>query len=122
LYAGTFCAVVTESIFAQPVATVSEKPFNAIQNKRPFVVVGTPYTLELLHEMGFKTFNSFWDESYDTEMHHEQRLIKILNLLDTIGNMSIIECQEMYKEMQDVLEHNYKNLNNNLFDKVLKLS
>lgn len=122
LYAGTFCAVVTESIFAQPVATVSEKPFNAIQNYRPFVVVGTPYTLELLHEMGFRTFGDFWDESYDTEIHHERRLIKILELLDTIGNMSIQECRDMYNEMQNILEHNYNNINKNLFDNILKLS
>lgn len=121
LYANTFCAVVTESIFAQPVATVSEKPFNAIQNQRPFVIVGTPYTLELLHEMGFKTFDSFWDESYDQEANHETRLLKILNLLDTIGNMSIQECKEMYEQMCDILEYNYNHINQNLFDNILKL-
>lgn len=121
LYAGTFCAVVTESIFAQPVATVSEKPFNAIQNQRPFVVVGTPYTLELLRDMGFRTFGDYWDESYDTETNHEKRLIKVLNVLDTIGNMSVAECREMYEDMRSVLEHNYNNINKNLFDTILHL-
>jgi len=121
LYAGTFCAVVTESIFAQPVATVSEKPFNAIQNQRPFVVAGTPYTLQLLRDMGFKTFGDFWDESYDTETNHQKRLIKILELLNTIGNMSIQECQDMYNQMKPVLLHNYNNINQKLFDKILDL-
>lgn len=122
LYAGTFCAVVTESIFAQPVATVSEKPFNAIQNLRPFVIVGTPYTLELLQDMGFRTFGDFWDESYDKETNHERRLIKILNLLDSIGKMTIQECQDMYEEMRPILEHNYNNINQKLFDKILNLT
>jgi hypothetical protein len=121
LYAKTFCAVVTESIFAQPVATVSEKPFNAIHNQRPFIVVGTPCTLELLHDMGFKTFGDYWDESYDVELDHEKRLTKILKIIDKIGNMSVQECRDMYEDMRSILEHNYNNINKNLFDTVLHL-
>lgn len=121
LYDGTFCAVVTESIFAQPVASVSEKPFNAIQNQRPFVLVGLPYTLELLKDMGFRTFGDFWDESYDTETNHQKRLIKILELLDTIGNMSVSECRDMYEQMRSILEYNYNHINQNLFDRILNM-
>lgn len=122
LYSNTFCAVVTESIFAQPISTVSEKPFNAIQNFRPFLIVGPPYTLKLLKEMGFQTFGDYWDESYDTEIDHEQRLIKLLNIMDKIGNMSLLECKDMCKHMMPILEHNYNNINQNLFDKILNLN
>lgn len=122
LYDKTFCAVVNESIFAQPVSTVSEKPLNAIQNYKPFVFVGPPNSLKILKQMGFKTFEDFWDESYDQETNHEKRLIKILKLLDTIGNMSINQCRKMYEEMLPILEHNYNNINQNLFDKILHLS
>jgi len=121
LYAGTFCAVVTESVFAQPIAQVSEKPLNAIQNFRPFVVVGTPYTLELLQDMGFRTFGDFWDESYDSEIHHEKRLVMLLELLNKIGNMSIEDCRAMYEDMREILEHNYNLINQKLFDKILNL-
>lgn len=122
LYDKTFCAVVNESIFAQPLSTISEKPLNAIQNYKPFVLIGPPNSLGMLKQMGFKTFEDYWDESYDQEINHEKRLIKILKILDTIGNMSIDECRSMYVEMLPILEHNYNNINQNLFDKLLHLS
>lgn len=120
LYLHTFCAVVTESVFAQPLTTVSEKPLNAIQNFRPFVLVGPPGELAMLKDLGFKTFCDFWDESYDTETDHQARLLKILDLLDNIGRMSVKECQAMYTAMSSILTHNYKNINQNLFDKLSK--
>jgi hypothetical protein len=75
--------------------------------KKPFVLGAPPYTLKLLKEHGFKTFSDFWDESYDSITVHEERLLKIFEVIDFINSKSIEELQEMYIQMKPILEHNY---------------
>lgn len=110
-YNQCFCAVITESKFAQPTATFSEKTLNAIKCFRPFILVAPPHTLKFLHSYGIKTFSDWWDESYDQEEHHEKRLIKIIELIEKINQLDLKELQSMLKEMKTILEDNYKIIN-----------
>lgn len=105
-YLKSFCAVVTESYFAMPTGIVSEKILNAVKLGRPFVLVAPPRTLEYMHKLGFETFGRYWNEDYDIEPNHEQRMIKILAVLDHINSMSIGELKAWYANMKDTLEHN----------------
>lgn len=109
-YEESFCAVITETKYAQPFAALTEKTMQAIIHARPFVMVGAPYTLEYAKEMGWKTFGRWWDESYDLEENHEKRLEKILDVLTYIDSLSIEELQRMYIEMMPVINHNQKQL------------
>lgn len=106
VYEKSFCVIVTESVFAQPMAEFSEKTLNAIKLGRPFILVAPPYTLEYMHKYGFITFNDYWDESYDNEENHEFRLLKILKLIDFINDKSMSEIKEMYQSMDQILKHN----------------
>jgi hypothetical protein len=106
-YHSCFCSIVTESEFAQPCGHYADKTLNAIKCFRPFVLVAPPHTLEYLKLSGVKTFSDYWDESYDEEENHEQRLIKILKLIDYIDSKSIEELRDMYIDMKPILEHNY---------------
>lgn len=106
-YKETFCDVITETRFAQPTPNYSEKVFQPMFYKRPFIVLAPPRTLHLLQEQGFKTFHDFWDESYDYTECHEKRLITTFKLIDTINNMSLDECKKLYEHMLPTLEHNY---------------
>lgn len=105
-YRDAFVDIVTESRFAQPTANISEKVFQAIQYQKPFILVAPPYSLEYLKTFGFKTFDSFWDESYDTEENHELRLLKIFDVIDMVLSKSVDELREMYKEMMPIIKHN----------------
>lgn len=107
-YSECFVAIVNESRFAQPTANFSEKVLNAMRAFRPFILVGPPKTLEYIKKMGFKTFNDFWDESYDQELNHEQRLLKIFKLIDTIDQMTLEECRRMLEQMKPILTYNAK--------------
>jgi hypothetical protein len=98
--------VIHETRFAQPTAKFSEKVFQAIQYQKPFIVVGPPKTLEYIRSLGFKTFNDFWDESYDDELHHGERLAKIFDVLEQIINTPTDELHNMYDNMRSILEHN----------------
>jgi len=110
LYKHTFCSVVTESRFAQPTSNYSEKVYWPMQYKTPFIMVAPPYTLQYMKEMGFKTFDKWWDESYDTTTNHLQRFKKICDLIDYIETLSYDELFEMHKDMYGVLEHNLNNM------------
>lgn len=108
VYYDVFCDIVTESRFAQPTANYSEKTYRPMFYKKPFILVGPPHTLHYLREGGFKTFNDFWDESYDTMEDHESRLFSIFKLIDQINNMSIGQLKELYNKMLPIIEHNRK--------------
>ena len=111
-YTDCFCAVVTESEFYRPSANISEKVINAIKAARPFVLVSSPYSLEWLKRLGFKTFDKLWDESYDQETDHNERLKKIFDVIDYIDSKSIDELKLMYQSITDILEYNLSILSN----------
>lgn len=107
-YRDVFVDVVTESRYAQPTGNFSEKTFQPIQYRKPFILVAPPYTLEYVKSYGFKTFSDYWDESYDQEPDHEKRLVKIFDVIEFINNKSIQELREIYRDMVLILEHNVK--------------
>lgn len=111
-YRDVFCDIITETRFAQPTGNYSEKVYQAMYYKKPFILCAPPNTLKHLKEHGFKTFSDFWDESYDEYTNHQERLLKIFDVIDFINDKSLNELREMYSKMVDILEHN-----RNLLDK-----
>ena len=105
-YKECFCAVVNETRYAQPYGYFSEKTLTPINAMVPIILVAPPKTLEYLKTFGFKTFDRWWDESYDQEQDHEKRLLKIFDIIDYINNKSFDELRKMYNEMIDILLHN----------------
>jgi hypothetical protein len=109
-YASSFCAVVTESLFAFPFGNFCDKVLNAVKCYRPIVLAACPKTLEYMKIKGFKTFSDYWDESYDQELDHTQRLLKIFKVVDYINSKSLDELKYMYNDMVPILIHNHKNI------------
>ena len=108
LYQHTFLSIQAESRFAQPTGNWSEKVIQAIQYKTPFVLLAPPYTLKCMKEFGYRTFDKWWDESYDNEENHLIRFKKIFEILDWIETLPYEELTKMYHEMENVLEHNFR--------------
>lgn len=111
-YNESFCAVVTETRFAQPFAALTEKTMQAIIHARPFIMVAPPFTLKYAKDMGWKSFDKWFDESYDNETNHQKRLEKILDLLLHINSLPINDLRSMYNDMTPTLLHNQKQLRN----------
>lgn len=109
-HARSFCYIVNETKFGQPFGYFSEKTINSMACLRPFVIVAPPYSLKYLKALGFKTFDQWWDESYDLIEDHEQRLLAIFKVIDYIESKSLEELKTMYLEMEEVLEHNRKQI------------
>lgn len=102
-----FCMVVTETRFFQPTANFSEKLLSSFLVKRPFLAVAPPRTLEYAKKLGFKTFDLWWDESYDQETDHQKRLLALFEIIDQLDRLSIEKMASMLIEMKDVLDYNY---------------
>jgi len=111
-YQESFCEIITETRFAQPTANFSEKILQAIRYRTPFIVLGPPNVLKYLKTFGFKTFDKFWNEDYDDCLNHEERIIKILNIINDIEKYNMDQLDNLYRDMYDILDHNYKNLKN----------
>lgn len=100
--------VVTETIYFQDKLHLTEKIFKPIVAQRPFILVAAPGNLAYLKSYGFKTFDQWIDESYDLEPDHYVRIEKITAEIARLCAMPPDELLDMHKQMQQVLEHNYK--------------
>lgn len=96
---------------------ITEKTYRTIMNRQPFVMQSSPQALEYLRSMGFQTFNSIIDESYDQDPSEniEHRVIVAKNFLDSI-DQHIDEIQEIvefnYKKLQELSTNEIKKVNN----------
>ena len=111
-YVESFCAIVHESRFTQPWPNISEKTINAIDSYRPFIMCAAPGTLQMLKDMGFKTFDKYWPEDYDNIVSNRDRMVKICETIEYINSFSIDELQQMHKDMEPILIHNRENFAN----------
>ena len=73
----------------------------------PFVLVAPANSLEYMRSYGFKTFDQWIDESYDTESDPNIRLEKIVSELEKLCKLTSIELTNMYEEMQEILLFNH---------------
>lgn len=108
LYQKTFCSIISESSVEETKLFFSEKTSKPLFAKQPFLFIGNPNSLKKLHELGFKTFNQWWDESYDSEVDFGKRQNMILNIMEEINKKSLTELQQMLQDMEEILEHNHK--------------
>lgn len=98
--------VVVESHVTGTTFFPTEKTTRPIWLKKPFILFGTKNYLDYLHQMGFRTFADFWDESYDG-FEGPDRFNRIIKLLDCLANKSTSELEQMYLDMTYTLDYNY---------------
>ena len=111
LFKNVFLNVVNETHQPDNTVFITEKTYRSINYCRPFVINGDSGSLQYLKEMGFKTFDKFWDESYDTDDDHT-KITKISKIVEYVCGLDMQELQTLYQEMLPTLEHNYKVLKN----------
>ncbi len=90
----------------------TEKEIKPILARHPFIIHNLPGVLAHLKNMGFLTFEKWFDESYDEETDDTKRLIKITNEVKRLSELSFEQWDTMLEEMSPILEHNYNRLVN----------
>jgi hypothetical protein len=118
-YEKTFISLITESLADDDTLFFSEKIWKPIMVGHPFLLYGTQYSLRLLKEWGFKTFDKWFDESYDNEPDRVIRAQMIVKELKKFENKSIEELKMIREEIDEVCRYNqnhYKVYYNNKYN------
>jgi len=84
----------------------SEKIFKPIMFLQPFVIVGEPYALRALKNMGYKTFSNWIDESYDGIENNDMRLRAAVRASIEFFTKPEEELKDIISDMSHVLSHN----------------
>lgn len=84
----------------------TEKTIRPMQFHRAFMVLGHYGTYEKLQDLGYQTFNDFWDEDGMSHRDVHKRIGVMIENIQKISKMSRESFLSMYQEMQEILDHN----------------
>ena len=104
--------IVTETAFNYPYPSTTEKILRPLINKRMFLLVGAPHTLKFIKTKGFKTFEPFIDETYDTIEDPIDRMQVLLQEIDRLVTLPIDSIRKEVLQYADVLESNFQTVMN----------
>ena len=121
-YTDTYFSVITETSFpdyklgnvseTEVGRILSEKTFKAIGMKHPFIIVSNPHVLELLQEIGYKTFHPLIDETYDKVTDPVIRMCMIVNETKKLCELEGDELTHFLTEAKKICDYNYNVLLN----------
>lgn len=115
-YDDSYFSIVTErDFFTDKYYGFTEKVMKCFLYGHPFIVIGLPYTLDILKDYGFLSFNGFIDESYDRIQDHNLRFNAATFEVEKLCNLNQNQLHFMYEDMQPILEHNFNN-----YQKIIK--
>ena len=111
--------IVTETLFYKTEYSgnccfITEKVDKCLSGMMPFIVVGNHSTLKQLSYLGFQSFNTVWDETYDTEEDDTRRMRLIKELITEIGTWDDDKIKSVKSELLRITRHNrcvYEKLN-----------
>jgi hypothetical protein len=86
----------------------TEKIFKPLAFGHPFLVFSSAGALSKLKELGFETYSTIFDESYDDIVDPQQRFDFLLKQILHICNIPLDELQGMYDNVKPILKHNYE--------------
>lgn len=116
IYNNSWYSVVCET---RAPGLMTEKLVKPLLARRLFVFFGTANMLKGLKNLGFQTFDSVIDESYDQELNHQKRW--------TMASEQIIfllhqNPKQLYEKVLPILLHNQRHLIENDWDRWLEKS
>jgi hypothetical protein len=101
----TFMSIVTETL-CDGELFFSEKIWKPVIAGQPFMLLGSPGLLRMFKSWGFKTFDIWFDESYDDVSNVRNRSEIIVREVERLSKLNITELQAIRNEMMPVLQHN----------------
>ena len=116
IYNMTHYTAMIETTIHNDFAMFSEKEAKPIIARRPFVIFGSCGHLKAFRSLGFKTFDSVIDESYDLVEDQHERWHKALDSMLQLTKMNQIK---VHNELAKVLIHNKEHFENNEWKRCL---
>jgi len=106
-YNDSFISVVVETEHDDRIMFLSEKTFKPIIMHQPFFLIGNKNNLDFLKELGYKTFDKWWDESYDNYDNIYDRVYYAFQEIKKICELDKKSLSFIVEDMYQVLEHNF---------------
>ena len=103
-YIDTVCSIVSETNDNDTDVFMTEKIWKPIIAQHVFVVHGNHLYLQKLREIGFKTFGSYFDESYDLESNRDKKVDAIVSLCKDLKTK---DWSDIYRQTIALRQHNY---------------
>ena len=108
-YPGFFLELVSLTFNKGNTFYIDEKIWRPMLMRTPFMVQGPANLIVNLRQLGFQTFDKWWDEGYseDPDGCHVPAMIENIKQL---SKLSLSELEIMYRDMTSVLDHNLHRL------------
>lgn len=120
-YANTYFSIVSETNFylledhpyleCAPGLFASEKTFKPIKMQHPFILLNRPHSLDMMHRIGYETFDGIIDESYDKEEDDQKRMMMVLEETKRLSSLNTEELSDFLTKAKVICEHNRRILN-----------
>jgi hypothetical protein len=110
----TYMTVISEAHCGDSDETMflSEKTFKVIACNHPFMIMGNKDSMRMMRKMGYKTFDNFIDQKYDSLPTHQ----RLQTIIESIRNVDNVENKlEWFKLMESDIKHNQETLIGKLF-------
>jgi len=123
-YRNTFISIVMGAFpFDTSGYHLHSSTFNPMYGGHPIIQFAPYKTLEVMKQYGFKTFDKWWNESYDDEKDDWKRLQMVIDLVLKLSDYDEKDLLHMYNEMKETLQHNIDIIENydvktNLYDRI----
>ena len=108
IFQNTHYSIICETLGTGSDFFLSEKTVKAMFAKRVFVVFGSRHFLRRLQELGFQTFDSVLDESYDNEPVDEIRYQKAM--LQLLRLAYFLTPAQVHHYVGYAVDNNFRNL------------
>lgn len=118
-YTTTDIEVVLETLFDDDRLHLTEKSLRPIACRQPFILAATHGSLQYLRDYGFKTFDSVWDETYDTIENPYDRMMAIIKLMKTICNWTPQQRIDKMKKINQITKYNQNYFFSNKFSSLI---
>jgi hypothetical protein len=118
-YESTEIEVVLETLFDDDRLHLTEKSLRPIACRQPFILAATHGSLRYLRDYGFETFDSIWDETYDTIEDPYHRMQAIIKLMREITTWSDAQRRVNAQRMAQIVDHNHKHFFSKCFSNLV---
>lgn len=105
-FTNAYCNIVLESQFDYDQSggvLLSEKTFKPIKHGQMFFIAGGAGSLQVLRDMGYRTFDHVLDNRYDLEQNNTMRWIK---LSEAIAQAHSQGLSQLFERCRSDIEHN----------------
>jgi hypothetical protein len=104
-YSRFYIDIVAETLTQGKAFRPTEKTARPLAFNKPFLVFATKNFLKNLRSLGFRTFDSLWDESYD-ELELEARWLAMTKVIDHIATLPEKQRQQLFFQAHEITLHN----------------